>query len=102
VSDRKPFHYHDKGSLATIGKNKAVAQIGKWKIGGFIAWVLWGGVHIMFLIGFRNRIAVMASWIWNWLINARDARLITGDAQIRIDQNRPEGRMVPKDHPEPT
>jgi NADH dehydrogenase len=82
--DRKPFAYHDKGSMAVLGKNKAVAEIGKLKIGGPIAWLLWGGIHIAFLIGFRHRLQVLASWFWNWLLNARDARLITGEAHLEI------------------
>jgi NADH dehydrogenase len=86
---RKPFVYHDKGSMAIIGKAKAVAQIGKLKFGGFFAWLLWGGLHIAFLIGFRNRVQVLLSWFWNWLLNARDARLITGDASLDIQVPRP-------------
>ncbi len=88
---RKPFVYHDKGSMAVIGKAKAVAQIGRFTTGGFLAWLLWGGVHIAFLIGFRNRVQVLLSWFWNWLLNARDARLITGAAQIDIQAPRPTG-----------
>ena len=83
-SPRKPFVYRDKGSMATIGKAKAVVQIGRWRFGGFPAWLLWGGIHIFFLVGFRNRIVVSAKWLWNWMIGARDARLIMGDAQLRI------------------
>jgi NADH dehydrogenase len=86
---RKPFVYRDKGSLAVIGKAKAVAQIGNWKVGGFLAWLLWGGVHIAFLIGFRNRLLVLLSWFWNWILNARDARLITGDARLDVQIPRP-------------
>lgn len=86
---RPAFVYRDKGSLAVIGKAKAVAQLGNWKIGGFLAWLLWGGVHIAFLIGFRNRLQVLLSWFWNWALNARDARLITGDAQLDIQLPRP-------------
>ena len=81
---RAPFVYRDKGSLAVIGKAKAVARIGRWESGGFLAWLLWGGVHIAFLIGFRHRVQVLLSWFWNWLLNARDARLIIGDAQLDI------------------
>lgn len=81
---RPPFSYHDKGSMAVIGKARAVAQIGMMKIGGFLAWLIWGGIHIAFLIGFRNRVQVMLSWFWNWLFNSRDARLITGNAQIEV------------------
>ncbi len=88
---RKPFSYYDKGSMAVIGKAKAVAWIGKFKFGGFFAWLLWGGIHISFLIGFRNRVQVLMSWFWNWLLNSRDARLITGDSRITIHTPRFEG-----------
>jgi NADH dehydrogenase len=86
---RKPFVYRDKGSMAVIGKAKAVAQIGRLHFGGFFAWMVWGGIHIAFLIGFRNRLQVLFSWFWNWLLNARDARLITGDARLHIQVARP-------------
>jgi NADH dehydrogenase len=85
---RRPFVYNDKGSLAVIGKARAVAQIGRLQIGGFLAWLIWGGVHIASLIGFRNRIQVLFSWFWNWLLNARDARLITGDASVSVRKPR--------------
>jgi NADH dehydrogenase len=87
---RKPFVYRDKGSMAVIGKAKAVAQIGRFNFGGFFAWVVWGAIHIAFLIGFRNRVQVLLSWFWNWLLNARDARLITGDARLDIRVVRPD------------
>jgi NADH dehydrogenase len=90
-SDRAAFVYYDKGSMAIIGKAKAVAQVGKWKVGGFLAWLLWGGAHILFLIGFRNRWRVLLSWFWGWLLNARDARLITGDPRLDIHVPRPLG-----------
>jgi NADH dehydrogenase len=95
-ADRKPFVYRDKGSMAVIGKAKAVAQIGRLKLGGFIAWVIWGGIHIAFLIGFRNRLQVLFSWFWNWLLNARDARLITGDARLELRRVRGD-EFVPVD-----
>lgn len=77
-ADRGEFHYWNKGTMATIGKNKAVADIAGLKFGGFFAWVMWGLVHIMFLVSFRNKISVMATWIWTYLFNGRSARLITG------------------------
>jgi len=85
-TNRSPFSYFDKGSMATIGKAHAVAEIGKWKFGGFFAWLLWGAIHIFFLVGFRNRFTVFSKWLWNWIINARDARLILGDSKLRIEQ----------------
>jgi NADH dehydrogenase len=84
AADRKPFVYRDKGSMAIIGKAKAVAVIGRFRTAGFLAWLIWGGIHIAFLIGFRNRLQVLLSWFWSWLLNARDARLITGDAGLEI------------------
>ena len=95
---RTAFVYRDKGSMAIIGKAKAVAEIGRWKLGGFLAWLLWGGVHILFLIGFRNRLLVLMSWFWGWLLNARDARLITGDARLDIQVPRPPD-FVPDEAP---
>ncbi len=75
--------------MATIGKAKAVAEIGRFRFTGFFAWVLWGVVHIFFLIGMRNRVGVMASWFGDWLLSARDARLITGDARLNLKEIRP-------------
>jgi NADH dehydrogenase len=75
---RKPFKYWDKGSLATIGRAAAIAQIGKIHISGFIAWLAWLFVHIFFLIGFRNRILVFIQWAWSYITYERGARLITG------------------------
>jgi NADH dehydrogenase len=75
---RKPFTYHDKGSMATIGRNKAVAMFGKWRLSGFLAWLLWALVHVYLLIGFRNRFSVMREWIWSYFTGERSARLITG------------------------
>jgi NADH dehydrogenase len=74
-----PFHYRDEGALATIGRHSAIADLGWIRLTGWVAWVLWGVVHIFFLIGFRNRMAVFLNWIWAWLTYGRGARLITGD-----------------------
>ncbi len=97
VPPRAPFVYRDKGSLAVIGKARAVASIGKLRLGGFAAWLLWGGVHVLFLIGFRNRLQVLLSWFWNWLLDARDARLITGPAEL--DLQKPHGVGFEPDAP---
>lgn len=78
---RTPFHYLDKGSLATIGRAAAVAQFGKIHISGFLAWLSWLFIHIFFLIGFRNRLIVMIQWAWSYLTYDRSARLITGNAR---------------------
>jgi NADH:ubiquinone reductase (H+-translocating) len=74
---RQPFHYVDKGMLATIGRGAAVARVGPFKASGHFAWLLWLFVHILFLIGFRNRILVMLQWAWSYVTFDRGARLIT-------------------------
>ncbi len=79
----RPFRYVDKGTLATIGRSAAVADIRGWKISGFSAWAAWLGIHIFFLIGFRNRLLVMIEWAWAYVTWQRGARLITGDRRFR-------------------
>lgn len=71
-----PFSYKDKGTLATIGRNKAVADIGKFKLQGFVGWFVWIIVHIMFLIGFRNKMVVFVNWLWSYVNYDRGIRLI--------------------------
>src|SRR3989442_7012733 len=83
---REPVHYLDKGTLATIGRNAAVAQIGRLRTEGFFAWVLWLLVHILMLIGFRNRVLVLAQWGWTYLRYERGARLITGEVPRLLPQ----------------
>jgi len=77
---RKDFKYFDKGSMATIGRNKAIVEFGKFKLTGFIAWLAWLFVHVISLIGFKNRLYVLSEWFWAYLTRERSARLITGDA----------------------
>jgi NADH:ubiquinone reductase (H+-translocating) len=79
---RPAFHYHDKGSLATIGRSAAIAQFGKIHISGFIAWLAWLFVHILFLIGFQNRVLVFIQWAWSYFTYERGARLITGSTSL--------------------
>jgi NADH:ubiquinone reductase (H+-translocating) len=79
---RKPFHYFDKGSLATIGRAAAIAQFGKIHISGFLAWLAWLFVHILFLIGFQNRVLVLTQWAWSYFTYERGARLITGGTHL--------------------
>ena len=79
---RKPFSYWDKGTMATIGRNKAIAQIGKIHLSGFIAWLAWLLIHIFFLIGFRNRLLVLTEWAWTYFAVQRGSRLITGDTTL--------------------
>lgn len=74
----EPFRYRDKGSLATIGRAAAVADLGKLRFGGWLAWLAWMLIHIFFLIGFRTKVFVMFSWAWSYVTFRRGARLITG------------------------
>jgi len=72
------FRYRDYGTMATIGRSSAVADLRGFKFKGVLAWLLWGIVHLYFLVGFRNRLFVLMSWFWSWLTYKRGARLITG------------------------
>ncbi|HVO72036.1 MAG TPA: FAD-dependent oxidoreductase, partial [Aggregatilineaceae bacterium] len=74
-----PFEYRDPGLLATIGRNAAVAYIGGLALQGFPAWVIWVGLHIFRIIGFRNRLVVMINWAWDYFFYYRAVRLITGE-----------------------
>lgn len=73
---RPAFRYHDKGSMATIGRSKAIADLGWFKTSGIVAWLMWAFVHVMFLISFRNKLVVMTKWAWAWFTYDRAARLI--------------------------
>jgi NADH:ubiquinone reductase (H+-translocating) len=83
------FRYHDFGALATIGRKRAVAQIGRVKLTGFSAWLLWSLAHVYFLIGFRNRLAVALSWAWSYVTFQRGTRLITGVSGSQMDTMQP-------------
>jgi NADH dehydrogenase len=96
-NEMPPFRYRDFGAMATIGRKRAVAQIGRFKISGFVAWVLWSVAHIYFLIGFRNRLAVATNWAWNYLTFQRGTRLITGISGSRTQDMERDGEM-----PEPS
>jgi NADH:ubiquinone reductase (H+-translocating) len=80
----RPFRYRDRGSMATIGRGAAIADIRGFRLSGLLAWLAWIFVHIFFLIGFRNRIAVMLQWAWAYLTWQRGARLITGPIGERL------------------
>ena len=88
---RPVFRYFDKGSLATIGRAAAVAEIAGLKLSGLVAWLVWVFVHILYLIGFRNRLVVMVQWAWAYLMYQRGVRLITGDRTVQLR----EPRVVP-------
>jgi len=82
---RQDFEYWDKGTMATIGRSKAIVQAAGFHFKGLIAWLMWLFLHVFFLIGFRNRFAVMFEWFWAYLTRERSARLITGDAEEMRD-----------------
>jgi NADH dehydrogenase len=79
----EPFHYRDKGSLATIGRAAAVADFGRVRFGGFFAWAAWLFIHILFLIGFRNRAIVLLQWFWAYITFQRSARLIIDNPETK-------------------
>jgi NADH dehydrogenase len=74
----RPFNYVDKGTLAVIGRGSAVADFGRVELSGFVAWLAWLFIHLMMLVGFRNRFAVFTEWAWAYLTDHRRIRLITG------------------------
>ena len=77
----RPFRYHDKGNLATIGRASAVAEVKHIRLGGFFAWITWLMVHLWYLIGFENRLLVLTRWAFSFIAHGRGARLITDAAQ---------------------
>jgi NADH dehydrogenase len=79
-----PFRYRDKGSLATIGRAAAVADLGRLHFSGPVAWLIWLLVHIMALVGFRNRVLVFFEWLWSYVTYERGARLITGQPSTDV------------------
>jgi NADH dehydrogenase len=83
---RVPFTYKDRGTLATIGRHRAVALIGGRHLSGLFAWILWAFVHIFLLIGFRNRLAVFSEWVWAYFTRERSARLISGDIRETVQK----------------
>ena len=75
--EQKPFHYKDPGLLATIGRNAAVARLWGISFSGFIAWLIWVGLHIYRIVGFRNRLVVFIIWAWEYFFYDNQVRLIT-------------------------
>ncbi len=102
---RAPFHYLDKGFMATIGRARAVAQIRKLRLSGLVAWLAWALVHLWYLVGFRNRLVVFLNWIWAYVISNHGARIVIGrradEAPASVDRGKPlvgggGGRLVPE------
>ena len=98
---RPPFKYRDKGIMATIGTRRAVADINGWRFGGVFAWLAWSLVHVMFLIGFRSKLFVMAGWVYDYVTNGREARLITGSFKLRVTNPRRGSRVELREETSP-
>jgi NADH:ubiquinone reductase (H+-translocating) len=80
------FHYHDKGSMATIGRNQAVAEFPSGlRFSGRIGWLMWLGLHLVYLIGFRNRAAVLVNWSWNYITYDHSARVLVESTAPRAN-----------------
>jgi NADH dehydrogenase len=79
----KPFHYFDKGSLATIGRNSAVAQIGPLEFSGLLAWATWLFIHILYIVEFESRLLIVIQWAYDYFTHNRGARLITGKLETQ-------------------
>ncbi len=88
-SEAKPFKFRDRGTMATIGRFKAVAQVGGWKFTGMTAWLMWLFVHLMYIVQFQHRLMVLMQWAAHYISWNRSARLITGEATAIIDLNTP-------------
>lgn len=85
----KPFIYNDKGSMATIGRNKAVVDLPKWQFSGVFAWFVWMFIHLISLIGFRNKLVVFWNWVYNYLVFDRQGRLIVRPYKRRNEESFP-------------
>jgi NADH dehydrogenase len=86
--ERPAFSYRDKGSMATIGRGKALASVNGRTFSGFLGWLAWGMVHLLYLVSFRNKVSVLLEWGRNYLVSERSARLITGDPELKIKRIR--------------
>lgn len=95
TSERPPFLYWDKGTMATIGRSAAVAQIKKLQLSGWIAWFMWLVVHLLFLVGFRNKISVLIQWTYSYLTYKRGARIITGIDEMQHEPPKPKQPAPP-------
>jgi NADH dehydrogenase len=100
IIDKKPlipFKYRDKGAMATVGKNKAVVEVGKLKIGGFMAWAMWMFVHLMSLVGFSNRFIIFIQWTKNYFSSDRGVRIIIREFNL-MEQKRKRKKDLEHEH----
>jgi len=86
--ETEPFKYVNKGSLAVIGRNAAVADLPWMRLSGFPAWLIWAFVHISYLIEFDNKVLVLFQWAWNYFTRKRGVRLITGENPSSLIENK--------------
>jgi NADH dehydrogenase len=98
----RPFHFHDQGTMAAIGRNSAVAYVAGQPITGFAAWIVWLGVHIVNLIGFRNRLVVLMNWAWDYVAYERAVRLILPATMARPSLETPSAGSQPGQITTPT
>lgn len=87
-----PFHYRDRGKLATVGRSFAIADFGRVRLAGFLAWLLWWTVHIMYLAGLWNHVQVLSTWVWAYLTYQRSVRILTPESADLQEIN---GRVRP-------
>jgi len=92
-SQLKPFTYIDRGSMATIGRNRAVADLSFIKFGGFMAWLTWMFVHLMAILGVKNRLLIFVNWFWNYITYDQSLRLI-----LKIADRKKEEQPMPVDN----
>jgi NADH dehydrogenase len=83
-ANTKPFRFHDKGTMATIGRAAAVVDLGFIRFSGLLAWLTWVFIHVMYLVTFQNRVVVLMRWAWNYFTRNRGARLITGETPLPL------------------
>ncbi len=96
--ERKAFHYQDRGSMAIIGRNRAIVETGKLRFGGYLAFLMWALIHILFLIDFRTKLVVFVEWVWLYFTGGRGARLITGDDRMpKIIKPPPDFRIAARE-----
>lgn len=100
-AERRPFRYFDKGTMATIGRSAAVADIRGIKFDGFFAWLAWLFVHLIFLVGFKNKVAVLIDWAYSYFAYKRGARLITDVAPIKQEGAEPAHKTMASPAPQP-
>lgn len=99
---RSKFHFHDKGQMATIGRSRAIVEVGRFKLSGFFAWIVWLVVHVFYLTGFKNRVLVVMQWAWSYLSFRRGARLIVDPVSQQQQQEIPPPVSTPEEQEMPT